>query len=117
MSIKFLHNPRCSKSRQTLALLEENGVDAEVELYLEQSYSKEDIKALAKKLGITSYKEMMRVKDELFKTLSLNRADVTEEELLLAMTQHSALIERPIVINGAKARIGRPPELVLDILS
>ncbi|MBV7388089.1 arsenate reductase (glutaredoxin) [Pasteurellaceae bacterium TAE3-ERU1] len=114
MSVKILHNPRCSKSRATLALLEENGVQPEVELYQEQKYSADDIRAIAEKLGVSDLREMMRTKDELYRTLHLSEA--SQAQLLQALVDNPQLLERPIVICGDKARIGRPPENVLAIL-
>lgn len=73
-------------------------------------------KALPKKLGIDDVRQMMRTKDELYKSLNLDNLDLSQAELFKAMSEHSALIERPIVINGDKAKIGRPPETVLEIL-
>lgn len=73
-------------------------------------------KALPKKLGIDDIRQMMRTKDELYKSLNLDNLDLSQAELFKAISEHSALIERPIVINGDKAKIGRPPETVLEIL-
>lgn len=73
-------------------------------------------KALPKKLGIDDVRQMMRTKDELYKSLNLDNLDLSQAELFKAISEHSALIERPIVINGDKAKIGRPPETVLEIL-
>ena len=114
MSVKILHNPRCSKSRVTLALLEENGVQPEVELYQEQKYSADDIRTIAEKLGVSDLREMMRTKDELYRTLHLGEA--SQAQLLQALVDNPQLLERPIVMCGDKARIGRPPENVLAIL-
>ncbi|MBN6710950.1 arsenate reductase (glutaredoxin) [Haemophilus haemoglobinophilus] len=116
MTVKIYHNPRCSKSRETLTLLEQQYIPFEVELYLQQTYSVEELQTLAQKLGIKSVREMMRCKDDLYLQLGLNNPDLTEQQLLTALSQNSALLERPIVVNGDKARIGRPPENVLAIL-
>ncbi|MGF7453758.1 arsenate reductase (glutaredoxin) [Pasteurella bettyae] len=116
MSVIIYHNPRCSKSRETLKLLQEQHIEPKIELYLENRYSIDQLKDLMKKLGIVSAREMMRVKDDLYKDLQLDAQKVTEEQLLQAISEHSALLERPIVINGDKAKIGRPPEVVLSIL-
>lgn len=117
MSVTIYHNPRCSKSRETLALLEAKGVQPKIELYLQHQYSVEQLQQLAKKLGIDDVRKMMRTKDELYQNLDLDNPAVTQAQLLQAMSEYSALIERPIVINGEKAKIGRPPESVLEILS
>ena len=115
MAATIYHNPRCSKSRQTLALLEENGVKPDIILYLENPPSAATLKELVKKLGLKSAREMMRVKETLY--TALNLAEVTAESALIdAMAKHPILIERPIVVNGAKAAIGRPPEAALRII-
>ncbi len=114
MTVTIFHNPRCSKSRQTLALLEERGVDAEIVLYLENPPSAETLNGLMKKLGLSSARDMMRKKEAPYAELSL--ADASEEALIDAMGANPILIERPIVVKGGKAAIGRPPENVLAIL-
>ncbi len=115
MAVTIYHNPRCSKSRETLALLEANGVKPQIVLYLDAPPSKAAIKALAKKLGLKSAREMMRVKEDAYKDLNL-AAETSEAALIAAMAENPVLIERPIVVNGYKAAIGRPPESVLAIL-
>ncbi len=114
MPITIYHNPRCSKSRQTLALLEEQGVTPEIVLYLESPPSRATLKGLIKKLGLSSVREMMRRKEAPYKELSL--ADASEARLIDAMAENPILIERPIVVNGDKAAIGRPPENVLAVI-
>ena len=116
MSVVIYHNPRCSKSRETLELLENQGFQPIVELYLQKQYSIDELQSIAKKLGIDDVRQMMRTKDDLYKSLNLDNLDLSQAELLKAMSEHSILIERPIVINGDKAKIGRPPESVLQIL-
>lgn len=116
MSVKIYHNPRCSKSRETLSLLQQQGIEPEIELYLEQHYSVDFLQQLAQKLQIKTVREMMRVKDDLYRTLNLDNPDLTERQLLEAISKNSVLLERPIVVNGEKAKIGRPPESVLAIL-
>jgi arsenate reductase len=108
------HNPRCSKSREALKLLEENGIEAEVVRYLDNPPSKEELKTLLKKLGISA-RELMRTKEKIYKELGLKEID-DEEKLIEAMVQHPKLIERPIVIKGDKAVIGRPPVKVLELV-
>ncbi|HAT24966.1 MAG: arsenate reductase (glutaredoxin) [Pantoea sp.] len=112
--VTIYHNPRCSKSRETLALLEANGVKPEIVRYLETPPDRETLQILLQKLGMSSVRQLMRTKEELYKTLRLDDAD--EAQLLDALTAHPVLLERPIVINGDRARIGRPPEAVLEIL-
>lgn len=116
MSVTIYHNPRCSKSRETLALLEEKGIQPNIELYLQKQYSVAELQQLANKLGITDIRQMMRMKDELYRSLNLADSALTNEDLLKAISEHSALLERPIVVNGEKAKIGRPPEAVMEIL-
>lgn len=116
MSVIIYHNPRCSKSRETLALLEMRGVRPTIELYLQKHYSVAELQDLAKKLGITEVRQMMRVKDDLYQSLNLSDPTLINADLLNAISENSALLERPIVVNGDKAKIGRPPESVLTIL-
>lgn len=113
MSLIIWHNPRCSKSRQTLALLEENGHTPEVLKYLEHSPSEADIRAALAALGMAPI-EIMRTGENVFKDLGLSR-DSDAEMLIAAMAAHPILIERPIVFKDGKARIGRPPESVLEL--
>ena len=114
MSVVIYHNPRCSKSRETLALLENQGVQPIVELYLEKEYSIDELQSIAQKLGIDDVRQKMRTKDDLYRSLNLDNLELSQAELLKA-SEHSALIERPIVIHGNQAKIGRPPESVLEI--
>lgn len=111
---QIYHNPRCSKSRETLALLEQQGVVPEVVLYLEQAPSEETIRTLLSQLGFSDPRQLMRTKEDLYKELGL--AEQEGDALIAAMHQHPKLIERPIVIKNGQARIGRPPEQVLEIL-
>lgn len=108
------HNPRCSKSRQTLALLEERGINPDVRLYLEDAPDTATLREVAQKLGKNAV-EMLRVKEALFKELGLSKSD-SDETLFKAMAENPKLIERPIVLHNGKAAMGRPPEAVLDIL-
>lgn len=115
MSIKIYHNPRCSKSRQTLQLLEEKGIEPEIVLYLENTPSKADLKSILKSLGITA-RELMRKKEAEYKDNNLADDSLSEDDLIDAMIKFPKLIERPIVVNGAQAAVGRPPENVLEII-
>lgn len=108
------HNPRCSKSRNTLALLEEEGISPDVVLYLEQSPDEGQIRALLAKLGIDAAQLVRRGEAE-YKACGLS-GDSTEDELIAAMASHPRLIERPIVVRGDRAVLGRPPENVRDLL-
>ena len=112
--IEIWHNPRCSKSRQTLQLLQDNGESPNVRLYLQDGPDEAMLRSVAGKLGISAV-EMMRVQEKLFKELCLSKS-TDDDNLFAAMAANPSLIERPIVINGDKAAIGRPPESVLDIL-
>lgn len=107
------HNPRCSKSRQALALLQDRGVQPTVRLYLKDKPTEAEIIAVRNALEVTA-DSMMRKGEKTFKDLDLSQA--TEAEMIAAMAAHPILIERPILIHGSKAVIGRPPEVVLDIL-
>ncbi len=107
------HNPRCSKSRQTMELLNENGINAEVVKYLETQPTQEEITEVLKKLGISA-RELMRTKEDEYKELNL-KDENDEIKLIQAMASHPKLIERPIVIKGNRAALGRPPEKVLEL--
>lgn len=115
-AVKIYHNPRCSKSHDTLSLLKSNGVEPEVVLYLETPPDAQTIRQLLHMLGMRSARELMRQKEDLYKSLNLDDTRLTEAELVQAMVDNPKLIERPIVVANGKARIGRPPEEVLDIL-
>ncbi len=111
MPLIIYHNPRCSKSRQTLALIEEAGMAVKTVRYLEDSLSAAQITQLRQKLGFSSVRDFMRKGEAIYKDLGL--AAVTDEAALIAaMAQHPKLIERPIVVKGEKAILGRPPENV-----
>ena len=114
-NVTIYHNPRCSKSRQTLALLEQKNIPTNIVLYLQSSLSEVLIKQLQHQLGFASLKDMMRTKEAVFKELSLENA--SEQQLLTALVAHPKLLERPIVVVNNTAKIGRPPENVLEILS
>ncbi|MBS0853858.1 arsenate reductase (glutaredoxin) [Leclercia sp. UBA2479] len=115
-AVKIYHNPRCSKSRETLSLLQSNGIEPDVVLYLETPPDADTIKALLQMLGMDSARELMRQKEELYKSLNLADSHLSEAALIQAMVENPKLIERPIVVANGKARIGRPPEQVLDIV-
>ena len=114
--ITIWHNPRCSKSRATLALIEEHTAsdDFEVRRYLEDAPSEVEIRAALAALNKAPI-EVMRTGEKIFKELGLTR-NSAPEALVAAMAAHPILIERPIVLNGEAARIGRPPDSVLEIL-
>jgi arsenate reductase len=108
------HNPRCSKSRQTLALLQEQGIEPEVRLYLETPPSFEELAEVIDKLGIGPW-ELLRRGETTFKELSLGKDSATKA-LIEAMCQHPILIQRPVVIRGNCVALGRPPENVLTLI-
>ncbi len=115
MSIIIYHNPRCSKSRETLKLLEDRGIAPEIREYLKEVPSADELKAVLGKLGISA-RELLRTKEAEYKEAGLDNPALDEAAVIAAMVSHPKLIERPIVINGERARIGRPPESVLEIL-
>ncbi len=112
--VTIWHNPRCSKSRQTLALIEERGVAPVVRKYLEDAPDEAEIRAALAALGLRPI-AAMRTKEKEFKDLGLSK-DSDDLTLIRAMAATPKLIERPIVFKDGKARLGRPPEAVLDIL-
>jgi len=114
--VTIYHNPRCSKSRETLALLKDKGVEPEVVLYLDTPPDADTLKQLLKQLGFSSACQLMRHKEDLYRELNLDDPALTEDQLIAAMIDNPRLIERPIVVNEKGARIGRPPEAVLEIL-
>ena len=113
--VVIYHNPRCSKSRQTLALLEERGIEPQIIEYLKEPPDEATLKGMLRKLGIEA-KELLRRKEPPFKELGLADKLDDADALVAAMAAHPVLIERPIVVVGRKARLGRPPEQVLEIL-
>jgi arsenate reductase len=114
--VKIYHNPRCSKSRQTLELLKDHGVDVEVVEYLKNPPDKKELKAILKMLDMDP-RELMRKKEKEYKEAGLDDPDLTMDALINTMIKHPILIERPIVVCNGKAAIGRPPQAVLDILA
>ena len=113
--MKIYHNPRCSKSRQTLELLNEAGADAEIVEYLKTPPSRDELVALLNMLGM-SPRELMRKGETEYKENDLDNPGLDDDALIDAMLQFPKLIERPIVVNNGKAVIGRPPVSVKDIL-
>jgi arsenate reductase len=113
MDLTIWHNPRCTKSRQTLALLEERGLTPNIRLYLQDPPTEAEIRAALKALGILGHK-LLRRGEAPYKNLALATAD--EATAIAAMAAHPILIERPVVFHGNKAALSRPPENVLTIL-
>lgn len=115
MPLQIYHNPRCSKSREALALLTERGLQPEVIEYLKTPPGLSELQALQQRLGLTA-REMLRSGEDDYAQLGLADAGLSEQALLEAIVQHPRLLQRPIVVNGQRAVIARPPELALTIL-
>ncbi len=115
MAVTIYHNPRCSKSRQTLALLQEQGEDPKVIEYLKDTPDAATLDGFLKQLDMEP-RELMRRKEAPYKDLGLDDPGLSREALIAAMVEHPVLIERPIVVKGKKVALGRPPENVLEIL-
>ena len=115
MSVTIYHNPRCSKSRQTLALLEERGADPQVIEYLKTPPTAAELKAVLKKLGMRP-RDLMRRNEAPYKELGLGDDSLSDDALIEAMVANPILIERPVVVKDGRAAIGRPPESVVEIL-
>ena len=116
MSVTILHNPNCSKSRSTLALLEEQGITPIIRLYLKDSLDAKELAELMDMLAISSPREMMRSGEQDYKAQNLSNSSLSNKALLAAIAATPKLLERPVVINNGQARIGRPPENILDIV-
>lgn len=114
MSVKILHNPRCSKSRATLALLTDRGIEPEIVAYLEKPPSARELKRILTLLG-RSPRELMRKGEAEYRGLGLADGSLSDAALIDAMVANPKLIERPIVLANGKAALGRPPESVLEI--
>ena len=110
-----MHNPRCSKSRTTLQLLRDNGVEPEIILYLETPPDADVLTSILDKLDMRP-RDLMRKGQQEYKGMGLGNEQLSDEQLIAAMIEAPILIERPIVLANGKARIGRPPESVLKIL-
>ncbi|KHL67804.1 arsenate reductase [Pseudomonas flexibilis] len=113
--LTLYHNPRCSKSRGALELLEARGLAPTVVRYLETPPSAAEMRTLLGKLGLSA-RQLLRSGEEEYQTLGLADAGLSEDQLIEAMVAHPRLIERPILVVGDKAVVGRPPEKVLEIL-
>jgi len=115
MPVEIYHNPRCSKSRQTLQLLQENGIKPNITEYLKTPPGRTELADILQMLGMEP-RDLMRKKEQEYKEAGLDNPELTRDQLIQAMIDHPRLIERPIVISSGKAALGRPPEQVLDIL-
>lgn len=114
-SPRMYHNPRCSKSRAALALLRERGIEPEIVEYLKTPPDRTTLEDLIAMLGV-SPRKLLRTNDAAYRELGLADPQLPDERIIQAMVDHPKLIERPIVIHGGQARIGRPPERVLEIV-
>jgi len=112
--VVIYHNPRCSKSRATLELLREHGVEPRVIEYLKTPPSRDELRALLDWLGVPA-EQLVRKGEEAYKA-HFSGKTMSEAQWIDAMVEHPVLIERPIVVRGSRATIGRPPEKVLDLL-
>ena len=115
MQVKIYHNPRCSKSRQTLRLLHEHDIEPEVVEYLNTPPDKTTLRRILKQLGL-SPRDLMRRKENEYKENHLDDPTLTDDQLIDAMLKFPKLIERPIVVTDKGAAVGRPPEKVLEVL-
>lgn len=115
MSAKIYHNPRCSKSRQTLELLHEHNIDTDIIEYLQNPPDKQELEELLTLLNLEP-RQLMRTGESEYAELGLDNESLSRDTLIETMVAHPKLIERPIVVYNGKAAIGRPPEKVLDIL-
>lgn len=115
MTITILHNPRCSKSRATLTLLQERGLDPQIRLYLENPPDAGELRSILDRLGIPA-RDLLRKGEAAYREQGLDDPALSEDRLIDAMVATPKLIERPIVVAGSRAAIGRPPEAVLKIL-
>ena len=113
MTLTIYHNPRCSKSRETLALLAASGLTPRIIEYLKNPPNREELKHILQVLGFSAA-QLVRKKEAT--DAGIDVATSTETELIAAMIRHPEIIERPIVVNGSRAALGRPPESVLSII-
>ena len=116
MTVTIWHNPRCSKSRQTLDLLKSKGVEPAIREYLKEPPSKAEVEKLLAQVGGDPL-ELIRDGEAEFKALKIKKADLTKAQIVSAITAHPVLLQRPIVVKGTRAAIGRPPEAVLPLLT
>ncbi|MDE0202054.1 MAG: arsenate reductase (glutaredoxin) [Rhodospirillaceae bacterium] len=115
MAVTIYHNPRCSKSRQTLQLLQDRGIEPEIVEYLKTPPSADQLDAVLAKLGIEP-RALMRTKEAAYREAGMADQGLSRSQLIDLMVANPIVIERPIVVNGARAALGRPPESVLSIL-
>lgn len=113
--MEYWHNPRCSKSREALALLEQHGYRPDIREYLKEPPSADEIRSVISKLRLSSARDLMRTKEAVYKELDLKSVE-DEDALIQAMADNPKLIERPVLIHGERAALGRPVEQILDAL-
>jgi len=113
MAVTIYHNPRCNTSRKTLALLRDKGVEPEIVEYLKTPYTAAQLKQLLRQLNLPA-RAVVRKKEAV--AAGIDPATLSEDALIAAMAQHPIIVERPIVVSGGKAALGRPPETVLAVL-
>ena len=113
-TVTIFHNPRCSKSRSSLAILNQQGLEPVIRLYLENPPNAQELISILAMLDISA-RDLLRKGEPDYKALNLADPDVSETEIIQAMTEYPKLIERPIVIKGGKAAMGRPPETILEL--
>jgi len=114
--IIIYHNPKCSKSRQTLELIKNQNLQPKIVLYLDKKLSQEELRKIISKLGIKA-RDLLRKNENDYKENNLDNPNLTDEELIELMLSFPKLMERPIVVKGEQAVIGRPPENVLELIS
>jgi arsenate reductase len=114
-TVSIYHNPRCSKSREALSLLKENGIEPEIIEYLKSPPTASELTRIIQQLGITP-RDLLRKGEDTYKELNLSEPSISDEKLIEAMINNPKLIERPIVLKDGQARIGRPPVSVLEII-
>jgi arsenate reductase len=115
--ITLYHNPRCSKSREALALLEQNGVAPSLQLYMTDPPSVAQLQQLLSMLGYSSARELLRTSEAAWHELNSANSELSEAQLIAAMCADPRLIQRPIAVCGKRAIVGRPPEAILELLS
>lgn len=115
MPVTIYHNPRCTKSRQTLQLIEEKNINPEIVEYLKTPPSRSELKNILTMLNMNP-RDLLRKKEAEYKEQGLDNTSLTDEQIIEIMIAHPKLIERPIVVTGNKAALGRPPENVLEII-
>ena len=115
MALSIFHNPRCSKSRKTLEIIESQNIEVEIILFLQHPPSASELSSLLKKLGMKA-SDLIRKNESIIKELNIDLSSISEDDLISMMIEHPILIERPIVFNESSAIIGRPPENVQELI-